>query len=150
MTDWKCNRCNYTHLSNDQHKHPSKCPVCGSKQIKPYHINKPPPQPQQTPEQLYQLIKTIRKLPPNEKEALRLQLAESGIHILSASNEPLSTILPQKEAEHYLAMIKEHQFALAEIDGVIIAVSPSSPIRLHLGVSEPLLEELRKTAEPND
>ncbi|MBI4258237.1 MAG: hypothetical protein HY619_04715 [Thaumarchaeota archaeon] len=146
MADWKCMRCTYTHLSTDQLKPPSKCPVCGSKQIKPYRIPELSA-PQQTPEEIYQKIKSIGKLPPIKKEAFRREISESGIYILSTSKQPLASILPRKEAEHYLSMIKEHQFALAEIDGITIAVSPSSPIRLHLGVSEKLLEELKKAAQ---
>ncbi len=78
-------------------------------------------------------------------------MVRDGIHVLSlVPEEPLSSVLPKKEAEYYLELVKRHGYGLAVVDGAVMAVSPSSPIRLHLGVSEPLVKELEKAAGKED
>jgi len=148
MPDWTCDRCGYTNLGPAGQRPPKRCPVCQSTRIR---IRTAPTQTSlertPTPQEIYAQIRALHRRPPEEQETGRRDLANSGIHILALSTkEPLSTLLPRKEAEHILHLVTKEGFALAVVEGTVAAVSPASPIRLHLGVSEPLLRELQKAA----
>lgn len=105
---------------------------------------------QLSPPEIYTRLNLISTLPVQRQEVERQILKESaGIHILSLDERRgrLSDILPRKEAEEYLSLVRDRNFGLAIVGNAVIAVAPDSPIRMHVGVNQAKLDELEEAAE---
>ncbi|MCL4436917.1 MAG: hypothetical protein M1503_12910 [Thaumarchaeota archaeon] len=150
MQGWKCERCGYTHISDEPTKMPKKCPACRSSMLIRMSNLAVETKQQLSPPEIYTRLNLISTLPVQRQEVERQILKESaGIHILSLDERRgrLSDILPRKEAEEYLSLVRDRNFGLAIVGNAVIAVAPDSPIRMHVGVNQAKLDELEEAAE---
>jgi hypothetical protein len=95
--------------------------------------------------EIYKLFDNILKMKDHEQNKIRKYLKESaGIHILclDESQGNLNEVLTPNEIKGYLSLIKNQNFGLAVIGASVVAVSPDSPIRHHVGVNRFKLDEL--------
>jgi len=143
----RCLRCGYTHITEIEGKLPNRCPVCKSTRLiriltKKHQEDKY----NLSISEIYNLLNILSGIQVLDQEKIRKKLRESaGIHILCIDNQkgPLKQILTTDEAELYFSLIKNGSFGLAIIHNSIVAISPNSPIRSHVGVNTSLLKELK-------
>lgn len=143
----RCLRCGYTHISEIEGKLPARCPVCKSTRLVRMPINQHEEDKYVLSiNEIYSLLIRISGIQVLDQEKIRKKLKESGgIHIICINNQkdPLKEILTKNEAKEYLSLIKNESFGLAIINNSIVAISPDSPIRSHVGVNSLLLAELK-------
>ena len=142
----RCLRCGYTHLSEIEERLPTKCPVCNSTRIRRMHT-KQNKEDKFVPSinEIYSLMNSISGIQVIDQENIRKKLREvAGIHILCIDIQKglLQDILTKDEAEKYSSLIKNESYGLAIIYNSIVAISPDSPIRSHVGINSSLLKEL--------
>ena len=136
-------------------RHPKKCPICGSKRIKVIStatlegIREDSENHQSFIKGIHAKLLRLPDLPLDEQERIRLEMMKMGIHILSADERRggLDEVLTKEEAERYLSLIRKGGYGLATIGHTVVAVSPSSPLRIIVGVSEHKLHELKRALE---
>ncbi|MEE9585721.1 MAG: hypothetical protein V3W09_02350 [Nitrososphaerales archaeon] len=152
MQGWKCERCGFTHIAEDVKKIPSRCPSCRSTRVKTIIIR---PEGEDRYElsirEIYGILDRITELPVPEQEDARKTLRESGgVHVLCLDERKgrLREVLTRNEVEGYLSLIRTQNFGLAVIGHSVVAISPDSPIRPHVGLNRSKLDELEGLFEP--
>ena len=146
MVGWRCENCNYLHISTSiSERIPSRCPVCGSKRLKPYNEEIPHP----NLGDYIRRLSRLKMLKVDESEEERRRLKEEGIHVLleEESRGELKKYLTKEEAARYLKMVREYDAALAVLGGAVVVVEKNSKIRGFVGVSAAKLRELVEAAE---
>jgi DNA-directed RNA polymerase subunit RPC12/RpoP len=143
----RCLRCGYTHVTEIEGKLPSRCPVCKSTRLIRIFTKKHREDKYNLSiNEIYNFLNIISGTQVLDQEKIRKKLRESaGIHILCINyqKEQKKKILTTDEAELYFSLIKNESFGLAIIHNSIVAISPNSPIRSHVGVNISLLKELK-------
>ena len=145
MVGWRCENCNYLHISTRvSERIPSRCPVCGSKRLKPYDEDITHP----NLSEYIRRLSRLKTLKVDESEEERRKLREEGIHVLleDESRGELKEYLTKEEAARYLEMIREYDAALAVLGGAVVVVEKNSKIRGFVGVSTVKLRELLEAA----
>jgi predicted nucleic acid-binding Zn-ribbon protein len=145
MVGWRCENCNYLHISTSiSERIPSRCPVCGSKRLKPYEEDIPHP----SLSEYIRRLSRLKTLNVEESEEERRKLREEGIHVLleDESRGELKDYLTKEEAARYLKMVRDYDAALAVLGGAVVIVEKSSKIRGFLGISATKLRELIEAA----
>jgi hypothetical protein len=152
MQGWRCERCRFTHIAEAIKKIPIRCPSCRSTRVKSIIIL---PEGEDRYElssrEIYGILDKITELPVQEQEDVRKTLRESGgVHVLCIDERKgrLSEVLTRNEVECYLSLIMAQNFGLAVIGHSIVAISPDSPIRAHVGLNRLKLDELEGLSEP--
>mgnify|MGYP006977947033 CR=1 FL=1 len=123
---------------------PSRCPVCGSKRLKPHDEDIPHP----NLSDYIRRLSRLKMLRVEESEEERRRLREEGIHVLleDESRGELKEYLTREEAARCLKMVKEYDAALAVLGGAVVVVEKDSKIRGFVGVSASKLRELLEAA----
>jgi len=146
MVCWRCENCNYLHISTSlSHQIPSRCPVCGSKRLKMQNGDITHPS-------LSDYIKRLSRLKSqsaDKSEEERRRLKEEGIHVLleDESKGELKEYLTKDEAARYLKMVREFNSGLAVLGGAVVVIENRSKIRGFVGVSTAKLRELLDAAK---
>jgi len=146
LVGWRCENCNYLHISTSiSERLPSRCPVCGSKRLKPFSEDIPHP----NLGDYIRRLSRLKMLKVDESEEERRRLKEEGIHVLleDESRGELKEYLTKEEAARYLKMVREYDAALAVLGGAVVVVEKNSKIRGYVGVSAAKLRELVEAAE---
>lgn len=147
MESWICERCGYTHTAESPQRIPSRCPSCRSTRLR--RTVKPPADEgwrDTSTAEIYRILDRITGMSIQEQEESRRTLKEHGVHVLCVDERSgnLGSLLTRNEVEGYLSLIRNQNFGLAVIGRSVVAVSPSSPIRLHVGVNQLKLRELEE------
>ena len=152
MQVWRCERCGYTHIGEAERQIPSRCPSCRSTRITRAPVKSGGEDNQDTVSQkIYRVLDRIPDMPVNEQEESRRKLKESaGVHILCLDERKgrLREVLTRNEVQGYLSLIRNQNFGLAVIGRSVVAVSPDSPIRPHVGINQSKLDELEDLSKP--
>lgn len=163
MGSWRCGRCGFIHIGDRlAAKVPTECPSCGSTKLvilsadtnlSPSIQTLSADQGNTEPNRL--ILELLERLPAGsleEQETGRKSLALRGIYVLSMSERvgSLKETLSAREAGKYLTLVEREGYGLAVVNGMILAVSSDSPLRVHFGVSYPKLTELREAATRDD
>ncbi|MFQ6134734.1 MAG: hypothetical protein ACE5KU_02820, partial [Nitrososphaerales archaeon] len=146
MQGWRCERCGFTHIAEAVNKIPRRCPSCRSTRVRRIIIRPGGDDRYElSSRQIYGILDRISDIPVQEQEEARKMLKESGgVHVLCLDErkDRLRKVLTRNEVEGYLSLIRNQNFGLAVIGRSVVAVSPDSPIRPHVGVNRSKLDEL--------
>jgi hypothetical protein len=146
MSSWRCDRCGYVHAGDVSGKTPRRCVACGSKRLKLMQADDHWSKGElDSPSTILALLERFATFPTKLKEKLALNLKDIFIHILVSDTRlnSIAEVLTVNELKGYLSLIEKQGFGLALIGNTLVAVSPESIIRPHVGVSQKHLKELR-------
>ena len=142
--DFRCSMCGYIDINSTENI--VSCPVCSSTHIeKITKIRLKEDKYSLSIKEIYCLLDNILGLSVIEQEKIRKILRESGgVHILCLNKQKgsLRETVTKNEAEGYLSLVRHQNFGLAFISHSIVAISPDSPIRSHVGVNRLMLKDL--------
>ena len=133
-------------------KRPSRCPVCSSRRLSTPSFHKSCQQggskDDSDLESVYELLARLSLLSTDEQEEVRRRLVSEGVHILVVDfrRGGLEEVLGAEEAKRYLSLVEERGYRLAIVGNAIVAVSPSSNLAAHIGLSQRLLDMLKRAA----
>jgi rubredoxin len=145
MQGWRCDRCGYTHIFEEATKTPTRCPSCRSTRLSeiPSKLGAQTLSNLSVPE-IYAMLNRITISSVQQQAIARRCLQESGVYILcfDENNGPLREILSKKEIDEYRSLVRDRNFGLAVIGRTVVAISPNSPIRIHVGINREKFTEL--------